>query len=382
MKFKYFLMSALIVLTVSARAAIPPLSPIPDSVVGKLREDLESRRAEIDNNLTKLNQDEVDFNAKCGNRDFKVGDPAIQECLAAQSQIVQEKQSCVQEVAAFNTDVRSYVSTAPAQEDPTSADLAKDPELARITRVRLDQINSRIERLQKAIDILGDSNPEWAKEWQNLHKDQIESTHQLMWNSLDLLTIGLAEGYKYATEAQLNKAREVFQGQDFSELMHQKESLLRMRKMFVDTPAFDNWINDLNGVEEAAGRNETANAIAKVRDSISTGVEVYHEAKTAAASDDAMEQLYHGSTALGGVAVALVGGVGAKVALPAAAGFKLVEAGLTIKLIREEDQQFTALSTQAYERNQKKLELMKKKDDLENQASELKNVLQRSEGLK
>jgi hypothetical protein len=153
-----------------------------------------------------------------------------------------------------------------------------------------------------------------------------------------------------------------------------------MRQTFGNSPALDKWINALNLLDTAVQNHETAHAIGFFREAIVSGKEAYEEAKKAGANSNAMDQLYHGSTAVGGLAVALVRGPAAEVVAPVAASLKIIEAGLRVKLVMEENRQFDALSDQAFQRDQEKLQLMKKQESLENQARDLQMVIQRSGG--
>jgi hypothetical protein len=354
------------------------LPQVPDSIPEPTRSELNATRSKLDSDIDDLNTKSDALKAECTGalEHTSKGN----DCLNRNRDLLKIHKKLLADVQRFKSALakaQAKVATKPI----TVVDLAKDPELVKESQLRLDQINARLRRIQKAIDILGDSNPEWAKEWNNLHKEQIEVTHGLMWNSLDLLTLGLAEGYKYASEGNLKKAREVFQGQELSELMRQKASLEEMRTALGNTEAFDKWISDLNKVGEAANRADTAEAFARFRDLIVDGAEVYRDGKKAGINSDAMDKLYHTSTIIGEMAVLLVKGVGTDVAAPAQTIAKGIEAGLRVKLIYEEEQQFNALSSQAVDRNHEKLELMTKKEELQNQASGLEMVIQRSKGM-
>jgi len=370
---------------------IPALASIPDSLKSEAKATFTQQKQGLQSQMAALKSASAAYSAKSAEQQtdgelntiegmkkaYITAANAFNQALAVE--IAAEAQQNANPTPNPTVDSTLFVSYG---SDELAGDISKDPALAASSRQLLAQINDRLNRLQKAIDILGNSNPEWTKEWETLHQEQIKATDQLMENGLELLTLGLAEGAKGVTEAQLEKAREAFQGQDFSELMRQRDSLLKIRKTVGDLPALDKWINELNRVEAAAGRRDTAEAIADMRELVIARKEAHEEMKKAGDSNDDMEKLYHNSAALGGVAVALVGGVGAKVAMPVAAAFKLTEAGLSVKLICEENRQFDQLAAQSVDRSKKKLELMKTRDDLKDQAQRLDNVIQRSDGLK
>jgi hypothetical protein len=269
-----------------------------------------------------------------------------------------------------------------AEPGPTAADLAQDTELAGIAGARLDLINARITRLQKGIAILSDANPEWHHEWQELQAEQAGATHQLMWASLDLATFGFAQGCEKLTEAQLEQAREAFRGQEFEDLMQWQDTLKQVQaRLGFSLPAWDREIAALGRLKTAAANHDLAAAFEQLHAVAFGGREACEAAREAKLSPEAMTKLYQSSLAMGRLAIAFSGGLAGQVAAPVDATFKSVEVVLTVKLIREENQQFSALSDQAYARDTKKLELMKTQAELEVQATSLKYVIQRSHGL-
>ncbi len=367
----------------SAFAQIPPIVEVSKTLPVVTYEELSKEKTSLLDSKETLTAKAQRHNEKCSN--VQEGTSLAAECGKEQDELEKERQEYVEAVTRFNRKVGEIgrLEIASQEGRPTPLDLAKDPELAKSSRLRLELINSQLERLRKAIYILGDSNPEWHKEWEELHEDQVKATHQLMWKSLDLVTLGIAEAFKVPTEGQLEKAQEAFKGQDFSSLILWRDTLVKGREhLGFSIPAWDKEIDSLNRLEAAVNKHNTVEAIAKLRDAVFSGKEAYEEIRKAGLSKDAMNQLHHGSLALGGVAVSLVGGVGGKVAAPVSTVLTAIEAGLTAKLVREESRQFDALSEQAFERHQKKLELMQKQAELETQASNLAMVLQRSEGLR
>ena len=385
MKNQYFGWLAIRILFFSvlcATAAHAGILPLPDSVPDGLPERFRQERTNLVDKAAILEDRIISHDAKCSN--VASNSTEARKCAEENPQIQAAAVVYLNEMDAFNQSMKQAQNklNKDAAHLATALDLAKDPQLVEAARLRLKQINSRLGRLQKAIDILSDSNPEWQKEWANLHHDQIEQTHELMWNGLDLLTFGLAAGAEKATKIELEKVQDIFEGEGLSDLMRRKESLLKMREAFNNKEAFDKYISNLTLLEKAVRYKGTAEAVAKLRDAVSSGLDTYKETKKSVVNRDATEMLYQGSLSMAGIGVSLVGGIGGKVAAPVAIGFKAVEAGLRVKLIYEEEQQFKNLSSQSYDRSQKKLELMKTKEELENQAIDLEMVLHRSEGFR
>jgi hypothetical protein len=273
-------------------------------------------------------------------------------------------------------------SVTPDPQSPTAMDLARDPELAALASAQLELVNGRLARIDQAIKILGDSNPEWHKEWAQLREEQIEATHKLAWNCLDLATAGLAKSYELATESQLKEAEEVFQGDSFESLMKWKQSILDgQKRLGFSLTVWDSELEDLGRLEEAVHNHNVVEAVVDLRNAVFAGKEAFEKAEKAGFTTEEKARLFQGSLALSRVALSLTGGIAAKVAEPIDAALKLTEAGLSLKLIREEHQQFGALSDQAYARDKKKLELLKTQGELQTQRASLNMVIQRSKGF-
>jgi hypothetical protein len=261
-------------------------------------------------------------------------------------------------------------------------DLARDPDLAALAAAQLELVNGRLARIDQAVKILGDSNPEWHKEWAQLREEQIEATHALAWNCLDLATAGMAKSYELATESQLKEAEGVFQGDSFESLMKWKQSILDGKKRLgFSLTVWDSELEDLGRLEEAVRNHNVAEAVEDLRNAVFAGKEAFEKAEKAGFTTEEKTRLFQGSLALSRVALSLTGGIAAKVAEPVDAALKLTEASLSLKLIREEHQQFGALSDQAYARDKKKLELLKTQGELQAQRASLNMVIQRSKGF-
>jgi len=376
-----------------AEAQTPPVTVPNESLISAddanlaLKKDLDQRYQALSKRFIRWNADATAFNNNYGGKNLDADTKEAKDGMAEQARLSQALQDYQHDADQFKGDVsklrlREIDHDSSGQIIHTVVDLAKDPELTTVSRLQLELINDQIARITNAIYILSDSNPEWHKEWETLKQEQEEATQHAILVGLDIASDDLAKSFELGSEAQLEKAQEVFESSNFKELMEWRDSLKSVGASFGNTPDMAQNINSLNLLETAVKIHDTAKAVALFREVVFNTKELYDSVRHAGLSAKASDQLFHGSMAMGGVAVALVDGIGGKVAAPVGLALKAGELGFTFQLIHEENQQFDALSNQSYKRNQKKLELMKKQVELEAQAGNLKMVMQRSEGMK
>jgi hypothetical protein len=362
-------LTSIFVFSFAAFAQLPTLLTVPDSLPGAEKQDLSRWREQLVRERSELRARAAQYK-----HDFPgpipIDDPRVAECKARHAQL--EADTKQHSGASSNFNFAVQIATQKVR------NLARDPALSKANQLLLDQLNGRLARLQKAIDLLGSTNPEWAKEFNRLYEEHVEACHEALLNSLELGTLGLAEGYKAATEAQLKSAQAAFGGQEWAELSRQRDSLINIQKG-MNNAALAKWISELDGVEKAVQAHDTASAVARVRESIISGKEAYEGAKKAAASGDDMRALYNASVALGAATVPFAEGLAGKVAPYAKAGFKTAELALNVKLIIEENRQFDDLSRQSVDRNVKRLELMRTVEQLREQKSAIEMTIQRSQ---
>lgn len=351
-------------------------TPVPDGLPAGQTATLKLRYSGVLQLKTEINTRVDRFMAKCSS--VEEGSALEGQCVSEQAGIKAAKANYKDIADAYESDLKQAIRDA-----TRVPDLAKDPALVEISRLRLEQIKGRLIRLQKAIDLLSGSNPSWAKQREILYREQIEATDELLWNGLDLMSAGMADLAKSASEAEFKVASAVLQGQDFSLLRQQKEGLMRLQKSFPNNKALGQWIDQLQRLQIAVWKKEDREVIAAFRDAFFYGREAYSEIKKdVRTKDEALKSLYKMTIDTAEFGMGFVEGVGAKAALPASAIFNLVEAGLRVKLVYEEEKQLSALTSQSADRNQKKRELMATKAELEGQARDLELVIQRSKGLK
>ena len=297
-----------------------------------------------------------------------IANEAVTVSTAALQKIETERKAALARLAGIENDLAQVQHAVP--------NLAADPRLAEINSLALDEVNGRIARIQKIIQILGKDNPEWDKERDWVRGDMHRDHQQIAWAALNLMTLGLAESGKYLSELNAKDAETILGRMDWSEVQAEKAYLVKLNKTWVDRP----WTHGspTSTVSTKLQAKDIVKYSAILRDAISDGKELYVHAKETGATPETWDKIYHGSVTLGGTAIIFVQGIGGKVAPVASAAANAGEIGLLFKNLREEDEQIGALDGQAYDRHKKIRELDAKLADLEERQAGLKWGSQRA----
>lgn len=91
---------AIFALSPFANAQVPPLDPIPESLSGPEREELEKRGSKLEDHLTALHLKVTSHNQKCGKVPAKT--PLAEECRQAQAALKAEITAYAEQVKSFN----------------------------------------------------------------------------------------------------------------------------------------------------------------------------------------------------------------------------------------------------------------------------------------
>jgi hypothetical protein len=280
---------------------------------------------------------------------------------------------------------RQAIEKAKARAGLVPASLTGDPEAARLSQARLDQLNERIARLQKALALLSDrDNSEWEKEWTGLAAEVRENADKQFWLGLDGLTAGLSNAATLAKARNLKLARQAVELPEWKNLAAERGQLQQLvsSNALLKGPAGDGirkTISALDKLEKARNASDTAEAMAITRESLASMKEGYDQAQAIVKDPAAMNVLYRGSAQIGATASIFARTAAKEAALPFDLGFKAGEGGLLIKQAHEETQQMAALSQHSYDRHQKSLELQATLSDLEQERSRLQWAIQKAQ---
>jgi FecR protein len=100
-----FVLIALFMSGVAARAKVPPLLDVPDYLSGDVKRDLDSQRADLEKRIASLRGWADRFNTKCGDRKLSEDDPLAKDCLDEKAKLNQAGQDYTRDALAFDDDV-------------------------------------------------------------------------------------------------------------------------------------------------------------------------------------------------------------------------------------------------------------------------------------
>ena len=261
-------------------------------------------------------------------------------------------------------------------------DLSHDPVAARLSKTQLDQVEARIGRLQNAIDFLSyNANPEWEREWKNLADDVQKNARAQFQLGCDGLSAGLARTLEVSTVRNAKLAKKAVDLPIWDDLRGEERELERLASSsaMLKGPAGDGLrktIAAMKRLEAARNAENTAEALSKVRDVLSSG----DEAATSIAKDPTIANaLYQGSAMIGVTASLFTSAAIKEATAPFDLTLKVGEAALLLKEAHEEDQQYASLSQHSYDRRQTQMELEKRMGELQEERTRLKWAVEKAQ---
>jgi len=124
--FPVFVLVALFMSGLTARAKVPPLLDVPDYLPGDVKKDLTAQRSDLEKQIASLRKQTADFNAKCGNRTLAEDDPLAKDCLDEKALLDHAGQDYTRAALSFDDRVSKATASADARNIP--ADLPPDLE--------------------------------------------------------------------------------------------------------------------------------------------------------------------------------------------------------------------------------------------------------------
>ena len=388
MSTKAFNLTILVVtILVVAAFAQSPLE-VPQNVPASRRASLNIERAGLNDWHSNLLAKAIAHNRKCTG--VTADTPLDDQCRREQADLEAEKAKYYAAVRKFNADVKAANRIAafptstpsplplhPRKGEMIPRDLAHDPVAARLSQAQLDQVQARMARLQKAIDLLSyTANPKWEEAWNQLVDDMRENAHEQTRVGLDGLTAGIAEAANLSSARDVKLATQAVDLPVWRNLAAEREQLEHLASSSVLTQGsagdgLRRTIAAMKRLESARNAQNTAEALSTARDAVFNTKEGYDQVKSIAKDPTIANALYRGSAAVGITASAFASAAVKEVTAPIELTVKVGEAGLLLKQAHEEDEQFKTLSQGSYNRHQKQLELEKTMGELQEERSRL-----------
>jgi hypothetical protein len=367
---------------VTAKEALLPT--VPDSLADPHRSELNNTRSGLQSRLDKLNQRIENFNTNCNSVEALKADL----CREEQKGIRTKKTELMGDIDKFKTQLRAAAvaesSPPPLKSGDVPRNLAHDPVAARLSQVRLDQVEARMARLQKAIDVLSyTANPDWERAWNDLVSDMRKNADEQFQLGCDGLSAGLAQALELSTAHNVKLAKQAVDLPAWKNLSDERGQLehLISSSVLLKGPAGDSLrktVEAIGRLESARTAQDTSQALSITRDAVFLIVEGHGQAKSVSDDPSIANALYRGSAMVGATASVFASAAVKEATAPVDVVFKLGEAGLLLRESREEDEQFATLSKNSYDRHQSQMELEKEMGKVQEERTRLKWAVEKA----
>lgn len=279
------------------------------------------------------------------------------------------------------TEVTSICKPVAAKQTtaPVVRNLAEDPDAERQSTAQLRVVDGQIAFLQKAIALLGSSNPEWERERKHLDEDMNESISAATWEGVNLLSLGLSELTKMVAHSQFSaeKAKAIVAAlqKPLSNLPAEETRLNRVLETTKDpevSKAIVKYLDALHGLRDAQRSNDAAKTLARARDAADALNSQCELMKLRPPQSEDADALYMSSAFLGSIAIIFVAeGPEAVAAAAGSAASSVGVGGRALVNIWEEHGRMAALDQNASDRNRLKVDLGFRLSDLQKQHDDL-----------
>jgi hypothetical protein len=247
--------------------------------------------------------------------------------------------------------------------------------------LELREVQARMARLRKALDILQRTDLEASKEWQALHEDMVNQSREIQWQAFLFMTAGLGEVLKLASANYLEQAEAVQRHEIWTELPLEKAKL--------QTLLASAHGRDAEVLKEAIAAFDRVDRAHQVKDNVETGKRLW-EAMVAEidtmkrlspkeADPRTVNALYEFSAFMGRTAIVFGKGVVEKSAVVASFAEPFAEASAVYLMMGQEEQQFNQLSGQAADRQTKRRQIHEQLGELESRQQYLQWAIQRAD---
>jgi hypothetical protein len=362
----------------SSAQQIPALTTLPATVAAS-NPDLVVRRASLTQERATLHGKIDSLNAHCGS--VEEGSAAESSCKRDQGELQSALNSHIQQSKDFNAAAQAVkaASTSPAPAAVTVVNLALNPHLAEIDRIELREIEGRMARLHKALEILQERDEDAVKDGKELHAEMVNQDHEVDWQAFLFATAGLGEVLKLASSNYVEAAEAIQRDSIWGELPIEKANL---QKMLVsahgqDAEALTKTIDALDRVERAHKLKDTVETGKKLQEAM----ELENEEMQRLSSLDrrTADLLYESSAFMGRTAIIFGKGVVEKCSAVASFAEPFAEASAVYLMMGEEEQQMKQLSNRLADRQTMRRQINEQLGELENRQQTLQWAIQRAD---
>jgi hypothetical protein len=267
----------------------------------------------------------------------------------------------------------------PARTGDTVVNLAINPQLAKIDRIELREIEARIARLHKELALLSKRDEEAEKDLKGLHAEMVEEDHEIDWQAFLFATAGLGEVLNQVGSTYVEEAESIQSSTTWGEIPIEKAAL---QKMLVtsrgqDAVALKESIDALDMVERAHNLKKTVELGNMLKEAMVVQSEETNFLSTL--NPRTADAIYANSVILGRLAIIFGKGVVEKSSVYASFAMPLLETGAVYLYMREDQAQMDQLSGHFVDRQKMRLKIDSQLGELENKQQTLQWAIQRAD---
>lgn len=274
-----------------------------------------------------------------------------------------------------------------ALKSPVVPNLAIDPNAARLDAAQLHLVDQRIANLKKAIALLGDSNPEWARERDHVLDDMHDTRLEISWETVNLMSLGFAEWAKRMAKTNVaDAAKNVLLKslkESLADLPSEEARLDQIMATTKDirlTKAILEYKGALQRLRDAQHARHVVEIVARARDAADMLKSEFDLMKTGLnLGNKVADELYMSSAFVGGVAVLFVASpIEAAAATTGSVLSSVAVGGRAAVNLWKERAELAALNQDASRRNRLRVELTSRLQSLEQEHDRLVASIQRA----
>jgi len=271
------------------------------------------------------------------------------------------------------------LAAPPAPDTRVVVNLALNTRLAEIDRIELNEVEGRMTRLHKALDVLQKRDQDAAKGAEELHAEMVKQDHEIDWQAFLFATAGLGEVLKLASTNYVEEAEAINNDSVWQDLPIEKANLQKMLSTAhgQDAEALSETVDALDRVERAHRLNNTVETGKKLQEAMMVQGEEMQ--RLSSLNPKTADLLFESSVFMGRTAIVFGKGVVEKCSTVASFAEPFAEAGAVYVSMGQEEQQMEQLSNRSYDRQTMRREMNQQLGELENRQQTLQWAIQRAD---
>jgi hypothetical protein len=301
-----------------------------------------------------------------------------QGCPQGTVKVGEERSKLADGTIVINSLCQQLAHPQPSRAPDTVVNLALNPHLAEIDGIELQQVEARMARLHKALEILQERDEDAARDGKALHAEMVAQNHEIEWQAFLFATAGLGEVLKLASSKYVEEAEAIQQDSIWGELPIEKANLQKMLASArgQDAEALKKTIAALDSVERAHKLKDTVETGTKLQEAMVVEREEMQRLSTL--NSRTADLLYESSAFMGRTAIIFGKGIVEKCSTVASFAEPFAEANAVYLMMGQEARQMQQLTNQHADRQTMRRQIDVKLGELESRQQTLQWAIQRA----